>query len=119
MYIQAVRGGVQIERDEEAFIQKGVWNLIEGLLKKNSLHEAQIISLQFTITDDLQSKNPAAALRKYGFQNVPLFCSQEPRIKGSMPRIIRVLLTAECETGDSLLPLYLGGAEKLRPDLVS
>ncbi len=118
MFVRAVRGAVQIEKDGASQIVKGVGRLVNGLVEKNSISIEHIISIQFTVTKDIQSKNPAAALRTFGFQDVPLFCSQEPQTKGALPRVIRVLITVETDSGDSLVPLYLDGAEKLRPDLV-
>ena len=119
MFVRAVRGAVQIEEDSVSPVVRGVGLLVNGLLEKNSINVKNIISIQFTVTEDIQSKNPAAALRTFGFQDVPLFCSQEPKIAGSMPRIVRILMTVETDSGNVLQPLYINGAEKLRPDLVS
>ncbi len=119
MFVRAVRGAVQIEKDQPRQIVEGVGRLVTGLMDSNSLDREHIISIQFTVTGDIRSKNPAAALRTFGFDDVPLFCSMEPEMEGSLPRIVRVLLTVETGTGSPLQPLYLGGAEKLRPDLVS
>jgi len=117
MFTRAVRGAVQIEEDSEKFIETGVEKLIKELVALNSLSEEHIISIQFSVTDDLQSKNPAAALRKFGYESVPLFCSQEARVLNSMPRVIRVLITYEQPVAIRPVPLYINGAEKLRPDL--
>lgn len=117
MFTRAVRGAVQIEEDSEKFIETGVEKLIKGLVDLNSLSEEQIISIQFSVTDDLQSKNPASALRKLGYESVPLFCSQEVRVINSMPRVIRVLITYEQQVVSRPVPLYINGAERLRPDL--
>ena len=87
-----------------------------------------IVSLQFTITDDITVLNPATALRKgnpgLDVSQIPLFCSQEAKIDGGMPFVIRALLTAYVELNEDTggkLPerhnVYLNGAEKLRPDL--
>ncbi len=117
MFVRSVRGAVSIEKDSPDYIDKGVNELIEKLIKANSIEEENIISIQFTITNDLKSRNPAASLRKSGFKNVPLFCSQEPEINGSMERVVRVLITAESDTRSSMIPVYIKGAEKLRPDI--
>ncbi|MCK5197093.1 MAG: chorismate mutase, partial [Spirochaetales bacterium] len=70
-------------------------------------------------TDDLNVKNPAAALRKDGFDETPLFCTKEPNIVGSMERVIRVLITMEMETDRIPEPVYLEGAKNLRLDIKS
>ncbi|RKX91350.1 MAG: chorismate mutase [Spirochaetes bacterium] len=114
---RAVRGAVQINRDSEELIDTYVGELVGKIVTLNKINEEDIISIQFTVTGDLRSKNPAASLRKYGFKNVPLFCSLEPDIEGAMERVIRVLVTVERTDGNPLIPVYMNGAERLRPDL--
>lgn len=114
---RAVRGAVQINRDSEELIDTYVGELVGKIVTLNKINEEDIISIQFTVTGDLRSKNPAASLRKYGFKNVPLFCSLEPDIAGAMERVIRVLVTVERAAGNPLIPVYMNGAERLRPDL--
>ena len=115
--VRAVRGAVQLEENSANAVIKSVSEMIEGLLVRNSLEEDHIISIQFTQTTDVTALNPAAALRQKGFGEVPLFCAQEPDYLGSLPLMIRVLITAQVDDGRRLIPLYLGGAKQLRPDL--
>lgn len=117
MSVRAVRGAVQIERDTADLINKYVGELINKIITENSINKNRIISIQFTVTKDLRSKNPASALRKYGYETIPLFCSQEPDVDGAMERVIRVLITFETDGYSSYSPVYLNGAERLRPDL--
>ena len=46
---------------------------------------------------------------------MPLFCSQEPEIKGMLKKVIRVLITGYFD--EKPIPVYANGAEVLRPDL--
>jgi len=115
--IKAVRGAVQIPNDNKNAIIQGVQKLVLGVIDKNQIKEADIVSLQFTITNDLTSLNPAAALRGAGFSEIPLFCSQEPISDNALARTIRILLTCYHEGATRLIPLYMDGAEVLRPDL--
>ncbi|MBI9104087.1 MAG: chorismate mutase [Spirochaetales bacterium] len=115
--VQAVRGAIQVEKDEPSFIESGVQRMIEEVIKKNSLEYEDLISIQFSITPDLQSKNPAAALRIEGFSTIPLFCSAEPQCDGMLPRMIRTIVMFNTTTKIDVTPVYLDGAEKLRPDL--
>ncbi len=117
MYIRAVRGAVQIKNDSEIMVDEGVRKLVLEILERNGIEQDRIISIQFTVTTDIKSKNPASALRGIGFSGVPLFCSAEPEIKGALPRVVRVLILTERDEGTALLPVYMDGAEKLRPDL--
>lgn len=117
MAIRAVRGAIQIEKNDAKQIETGVLKLIKKIIENNEIDVTKIISIIFSQTSDLNSMNPAAALRTEGFSETPLFCTKEPEIIGSMERIIRVLVTAESE--NRLKPVYLEGAEKLRLDIKS
>ncbi len=91
-----------------------VESMITGILEKNNLLEDDIVSIQFTITNDINVLNPAAALRKKGLcQNSALFCAQEAYIKDYLPLTIRVLVTAYLS--EKPIHVYGGGAEILRP----
>lgn len=88
------------------------------ILKQNTIQENDIVSVLFSVTNDLTVLNPATALRKAGLaQSVPLFASAEPFIEGYLPSVIRVMVTYYGET--SPVHVYLNGAEVLRPDLNS
>jgi len=114
---KAVRGAVQIENDTPDEIKSGVSELIKAIFRKNDVKEKNIVSIHFSQTADLRSMNPAAALRVNGFSETPLFCSQEPDYEGSQPKIIRVLITFSSPGRKKPVPVYIHGAESLRPDL--
>ena len=115
--VQAVRGAVAIGRNRAEEIIEGTEKLMQEMLSINGLTEGDIISVQFTVTGDLSAANPATAFRRLGYASTPLFCILEPPFEASMAHVVRVLLTAETEEGRELRPVYLQGAEKLRPDL--
>ncbi len=115
MAVKAVRGAIQVSANNEEAVDDGVITLVKSLLEVNNIEIDRIISIIFSQTHDLDVKNPAASLRKIGFSDIPLFCTQEPDVKGSMERVIRILVTVE--TSGKLKPVYLGGARFLRRDL--
>lgn len=116
MGISALRGATGVAKDDPNEIIASVKECFELLLQKNHLEEDDIACILFTITRDLQSKNPAGALRAAGHgSGVPLFCMQEPETKGMMERCVRLLLLLK-ESHEGLQPVYIRGAEKLRPD---
>jgi chorismate mutase len=115
--IRAVRGAVGIERNDRQEIQSGAHRLVEEILNRNKIEEAQIISVLFSVTKDLTKGNPATGLRSYGFADTPLFCVQEADIEGAEPGILRVLVTYSSQSGQTPVPVYLGRAAELRPDL--
>lgn len=119
--VLAARGAVTIEesqtRSEEAMMVEALGRLMDELCLTNNISIPDIISLQFTQTSDLKRKNAAAALRtaRPAYSQVPLFCSAEPDVEGSMPRTVRVLVNW-MGTG-TVKAVYIGEASKLRPDL--
>lgn len=111
----AVRGAVCCENTRESIVLS-VGGLYRALSDVNGYTENDIVSVQFTVTDDLTAINPASALRKAGLaDSVPLFCSAEPRVEDSLPFVVRVLVTFYGKRKPKAL--YLDGAEVLRPDL--
>lgn len=111
-----LRGASCIAEDSAEAVEAAVSALFRELYDKNRINEKNIVSIQFTLTPDIQSMNPAAALRKAGFgRSCPLFCSQEPVINGMLPKTVRVLITLYSRKKP--VPVYINGAERLRPDL--
>lgn len=117
MTVKALRGAVQLNDDTPQQITAAVKQLLETIMDKNSLREDQIISVFFSQTKDLRSCNPASAARKAGFESFCYFCLQELDVDNSFEKMIRVLMHVSCSSDAVLHPVYLGGAEKLRPDL--
>ena len=118
MTVRAIRGAVQLERDEREHLLASVDELIREILGQNSLSTDDLISMLFTATPDLHSEFPALAARQLGIGDVPLLCAQELDIDGSMPRVIRVLVHAETDLAKTdVRHVYLRGAVALRRDL--
>ena len=117
--LAAFRGAVCVENTAES-ITENVCLMCRQLFSLNKIQSEDIVSLQFTITDDITVLNPATALRRgnpgLDVTQVPLFCAQEAKIDGMMPLVIRALLTAYVDEGSERHNVYLNGAEKLRPD---
>lgn len=118
MAVRAVRGAVQLERDEAEHMHEQVSELLTVILERNGIAVDDLISVIFTATPDLHSDFPAVAARKLGITDVPLVCAQELDIAGAMPRVVRIL--AHVETGLSkgeVSHVYLGAAAALRKDI--
>ncbi|SFI70122.1 chorismate mutase [Treponema bryantii] len=115
----AYRGAVCVENTAES-ITENVCLMCRELFSLNKIQAEDIVSLQFTITDDITVLNPATALRRgdcgLDITQVPLFCSQEAKIDGGMKFVVRALLTAYNDKNIERRNVYLNGAEKLRPD---
>ena len=113
--LYAGRAAVSAQNTPDS-IQAAVVTAYTRFLELNRLHEKDIVSLQFSVTTDITAANPATLLRSAGFASeTVLFCSQEPNIDGSRCDIIRFLFYFYGKK--KAVPVYLGEAEKLRPDL--
>ncbi|MDR3171496.1 MAG: chorismate mutase [Treponema sp.] len=114
--LKALRGATQCENEGDAITQQ-VALLYDELLLRNQLNEADIVSLVFSVTRDLDAQNPASALRHSGrAQDLALFTVQEAYIPGGLERTIRVLIHAYLDGAACPCHVYRNGAEILRPD---
>jgi chorismate mutase len=117
--VKAVRGAIQVAANTPEAIRDAAVRLAAALLEANRLQQEQCVSVLFSVTRDLNKANPASGLRSVGFRDTPLFCVQEAEIEGGMERVIRILLTFRSDAAAPARPVYLDGAERLRPDLAS
>ncbi|MGA2378855.1 MAG: chorismate mutase [Spirochaetia bacterium] len=114
---RAVRGAIQLSENSAAAIERAGARLVTEILQANGIAENHLVSIVFSMTEDLTAANPATGLRRTGFASTPLFCTQEARIDGALPRVIRALVTFDSLERRAAVPVYLDGAEALRPDL--
>jgi chorismate mutase len=114
---KAVRGAIQLAENSAAAIERAGTRLVTEMLRANGIAENHIVSIIFSMTEDLTAANPATGLRRMGFASTPLFCTQEARIDGALPRVIRALVTWDSLEKRQVVPVYLDGADALRPDL--
>ncbi|MBC7267866.1 MAG: chorismate mutase [Streptomyces sp.] len=118
MAVRAVRGAVQLERDEPGHMDQQVGALLTAVLERNGLTTDDLISIWFTATPDLRSDFPAAAARKLGIVDVPLICAQELDVAGAMPRVVRILAHIESDRArPDINHVYFGAAAALRKDI--
>ena len=120
MPIRGIRGATTVPADEPDLILQATRELLEEILVENdTMLPEDIASAFFTVTDDLVSTFPAEAARQMGWKLVPMICSREIPVPGSLPKVIRVLVHWNTELPqDQIKHVYLRDAVKLRPDLV-
>lgn len=116
-----IRGAVCTQNNSESII-KDIELLFKTIIKDNGIKsEKDFVSIQFTVTPDIDELNPAAALRRGNIgidvSHIPLFCSQEPVMKNSLQKVIRTMITIYMPEDSVIKSAYLNGAEVLRPDL--
>ena len=107
-----------VAQDTSACVLDATQRLLEAIVSRNAVANEDLISILFTVTDDLRSAFPAEAARRMGLGAVPLMCAREIPVAGSMPSVVRVLMHFHTEASlAEIAHIYLDGAESLRDDL--
>ena len=121
MIVRGIRGAITVEVDDPEKIVTATRELLEEICRRNDITDYNdICSAIFTTTADLTSTFPAEAARVMGMGLVPLLCATEIPVPNSMPKCIRVLLHINTEKSQAdIHHVYLGEAQKLRPDIKS
>jgi chorismate mutase len=117
--MRGIRGAITVEKNTKEAIGRATRELLQAMMRANNLTVEDIISVMFTLTNDLNAEYPAAAAREMaGWNYVPMLCTAEADVPGSLGRCIRVLMLADIKAGQrDIQHIYLGDAVKLRPDL--
>ena len=116
--IYAIRGAINTDYDGVANIDRDVKTLMDKLYELNGIGDEDVAFIIFSQTDDLRSRNAAAAFRASGRGgNVPLFCVKEAEIYGAMKMVIRVMVVINHGREKEPRHVYLGDTAALRPDL--
>jgi chorismate mutase len=113
----AVRGAVQADANEADAILEATGELMRELIARNRLTPEGMVSCLFTVTDDLDAEFPAVAARAAGLASVPLLCSREIPVPGSMSRVIRAMVHYHAPVDHAPQHVYLGPTQALRSDL--
>ena len=117
--MRGIRGATQVAANTAEALEEAVIELCRELTARNNLEPSDIVWAIFTVTHDLNAGFPATAARKQGWNDVPMICSQEIPVPGSLPRCIRLLVHAyTTRSRAEIKHCYLRGATVLRPDRV-
>ncbi len=117
MNIQAIRGATTCAKNSSAEIQIAVTQLIEEFVYRNKIEPDQVISMTFSVTNDLNACFPASIVRqKSGWDKVALLDCQQMYVESDLPYCIRILALVKLANGQSPKHTYLGKAIMLRPD---
>lgn len=119
MRLYALRGATTVQANERAAILAATDELMRELMERNTLEADAMVSCIFTLTDDLDAEFPAVAARNLGLNRVPLLCTREVPVPGSLARVIRVLVHYYAPEDHQPRHVYLGEARALRADLDS
>lgn len=117
--IRGVRGATTVvENNPEEIIHHSL-QMMEELIKVNQIDPEKVVSVYFTVTEDLNATFPAKSLRQLqGWTHVPVMCMREIPVPGSLPQCIRVMVTVETDRKQNEIQhIYHHDAKQLRPDL--
>jgi chorismate mutase len=115
MYCRGIRGATTVEHNDREEILGATTELLQLLISQNDLQTEDIASAIFSLTADLDAEFPAVAARMLGWGEVPLLCTREIPVPGSLGKCVRVLL--HVNTTRSLAEIqhvYIRGAVNLR-----
>ena len=118
MAVRAVRGATTATENTKEDIVNASKELVSEILSRNDINTDDITDITFTVTKDLTKAFPASAVRAMGITTVPLLDMQAPDIDGALKKCIRVIIRYNTDKGNAdLHHVYLGEAQKLRPDI--
>jgi len=118
MYCRGVRGATTVESDTREEILTATRQLLALMIRLNGIQAESVGSAIFTTTEDLNAEFPALAARQLGWLDVPLLCTHELSVPGSLPRCIRILIHWNTENSQQeIRHVYIKEAARLRPDL--
>jgi chorismate mutase len=113
--MRGLRGATQISGNTVEAMEDAVVELCKEIERRNGIGPSDVVWAIFTVTHDIDADFPARAARVAGWSAVPMICSREIPVPGSLPLTVRVLLHVD---GDGPRNhVYLRGAQVLRPDL--
>lgn len=117
--VRGIRGATTVPVNEEEVILNATEELLHKIIEENHLEADSVGHVMITVTEDLNATFPAKALRRLkDWTYVPVMCSTEIPVPGSLPKCIRLLLTVNTEVAQKdVSHIYLEDAVKLRPDL--
>lgn len=118
MWCRGVRGATTVDADTRDEILTATRQLLALMIRLNDIHPEDVASAIFTTTVDLNAEFPALAARQLGWHDVPLLCSHELDVPGSLRRCVRVLVHWNTTRPQAdIRHVYIKEAMRLRPDL--
>ncbi|SDB91278.1 chorismate mutase [Pelagirhabdus alkalitolerans] len=119
--IRGVRGATTVRDNKADEILDHTKLLIEDMVKQNTIQPEDVASVLVSVTSDLNATFPAKPIRELeGWQYVPVMCTKEIDVPGSLPKCIRVLMSINTERSQKdVHHVYHFEAKKLRPDLIN
>ncbi|HEV2108870.1 MAG TPA: chorismate mutase [Thermomicrobiales bacterium] len=114
---RGIRGATTATTNTAEDILEVTTEMVIAIARLNEIEPEDIASVIFTTTPDLNATFPALAAREVGWTEVPLICSHEMAVPGSLTRAVRILLHVNTtRSAAEIRHVYLNGARQLRPE---
>ncbi len=118
MVCRGVRGATTADGNSRDEILAATRQLLALLIRINGIEPEQVASAVFSLTRDLDAEFPALAARQLGWLDVPLLCTYEVDVPGSLRKCVRVLIHWNTDKPQNQIRhVYVKDAERLRPDI--
>jgi chorismate mutase len=118
MVVRGIRGAITVSQDNASEVLQASGEVLQEIIKQNEVNTDDIASIIFTTTADIKSVFPAEAARSMGLNLVPLLCSREIEVPGSLPLCIRLLMHINTYKSQAeIIHVFLREASNLRQDL--
>ena len=112
-----IRGATTASGNSVEEIEDAVVELINELISRNKLVKANLLSIIFTTTKDLNACFPASIARKFnGLDSVAFLDCQQMYVPNDVEFCIRILAQVLLPSNNTVKHPYLRGASKLRID---
>ena len=118
MWCRGIRGATTVDGNTKDDILRESKELLQEMIDANGIKPEDVACAIFTTTSDLNAAFPATAARQLGWTDVPLMCSKEIDVPGSVKGCIRIMILYNTEkSADEIVHVYVKGASDLRSDL--
>ena len=118
MQCRGVRGATTVEANTRDEILTNTRQLLALMIRANQIEPEDVASAMFSVTSDLNAEFPALAARQLGWLDVPLLCTYEVDVPGSLRHCVRILIHWNTATPQhQIRHVYIKEATRLRPDL--
>ena len=118
MLVRGVRGATTVEANSRDEILSATRQLLALMMRLNGMEPEMVASAIFSLTRDLDAEFPALAARQLGWLDVPLLCTYEVDVPGSLRRCVRILVNWNTDKSQQEIHhVYIKEAVRLRPDL--
>jgi chorismate mutase len=118
--LRGIRGAITAGKNSKTEILSATIRLLAEMIRANKVKAADITSIIFSATPDLNAEFPARAAREIGLNQVPLMCAVEIKVPKSLKKCIRILMHVNTnKKQENIKHIYLEGAKLLRKEFSS